>query len=147
MQDACDSFCSYCIVPFARGPLRSRSLQTILFQARRLVESGHREIILPGVRLGAYGVDLSETISLGDVLKALIEPDGLWRIRLSSVEPMECSPQIIDLIASSQKICRHLHIPLQSGDDEILRRMRRNYSAREFARSIPVIHSQKPLYP
>lgn len=136
IQDGCNARCSYCIVPFARGPQRSRSLQSIIDQAHHLVASGFQEIVLTGVHIGAYGVDGSESVSLVDVLQALVKVEGLWRIRLSSIEPGECSLQLIELIASSPKICRHLHIPLQSGDDEILRRMKRNYTTDVYERLI-----------
>ena len=144
IQDGCDARCSYCVVPFARGVSRSRPLQSILSQARRLIASGYKEIVLTGVHVGAYGLDLSERISLVDVLRALITIDDLWRIRLSSIEPMECSPQLIDLIASTPKICRHLHIPLQSGDDTILQRMGRNYGTKNFAKIVENVITQIP---
>ena len=144
IQDGCDSACSYCVVPFARGSHRSRPIQSILSQARRLIDSGYREIVLTGVHIGAYGADLSGRCSLVDVLNGLIEMEGLWRLRLSSIEPMECSFELIDLIASSPKICRHVHIPLQSGDDDVLKRMRRNYSARDYGYVIERLVSQIP---
>ena len=144
IQDGCEAACSYCIVPSVRGSQRSRPIESILSQAHQLIAGGYKEIVLTGVHVGAYGVDLSEQITLVDVLKAFIEMKGLWRIRLSSIGPMECSSQLIDFIASSPKICRHLHIPLQSGDDEILTRMRRNYFTDEFADLIELIARKIP---
>ena len=144
IQDGCDARCSYCVVPFARGASRSRPLESILSQTHHLLDSGYKEIVLTGVHLGAYGADLSEKISLVDVLRALVEIGQLWRIRLSSLEPMECTPQLIDLIASSPKICRHLHIPLQSGDDMILKRMKRNYTPDEYFNVIDTLVARIP---
>ena len=144
IQDGCNASCSYCIVPLTRGAHRSRPLRSIVSQAHRLVESGYKEIVVTGVHLGMYGVDLPEKPSLVDVLKALVDIHGLSRLRLSSVEPTECSPSLIDLIASSPKICRHMHIPLQSGDDEILTQMKRHYSARDVARLIETLVTRIP---
>lgn len=127
IQDGCDRFCSYCIVPFARGPNRSRKLTSVVSQAQRLVDLGYQEIVLTGVQLGAYGQDLEEKISLVDVLQALEKIEGLRRIRLSSIEPTDVSPELIHLLAGSNKICRHLHLPLQGGDNQILARMNRPY--------------------
>jgi threonylcarbamoyladenosine tRNA methylthiotransferase MtaB len=132
IQDGCNARCSYCVVPFARGRQRSRPLESIIAQAHDVVASGHQEIVLTGIHIGAYGADGSESICLVDVLQALVTVEGLWRIRLSSIEPRECTPELIEFIASSPKICRHLHIPLQSGDDEILKKMKRNYTSGDF---------------
>ena len=144
IQDGCNERCSYCIVPFARGASRSRPLQSILSQTHRLIDAGYTEIVLTGVHLGAYGNDFSDNIRLVDVLRALIDIDRLWRVRLSSIEPMECSTQLIDLIAASPKICRHMHIPLQSGDDGILKRMGRNYTRRDYASIIDNLVARIP---
>ena len=127
VQDGCDARCAYCIVPLARGPSRSRPPAEVLAQARRFVEAGHRELILVGVHLGMYGRDLDEPVGLVDIVRRLIELPGLARVRLSSIEPREVTDELIALVAESPKLCRHFHIPLQSGDDEILARMRRPY--------------------
>ena len=132
MQDGCNSFCSYCIVPYARGRNRSLPLERALSQARELSGRGFKEIVLTGIHLGTYGEDLLPSRSLLDLLQAL-EKEGLeFRLRLSSIEPGEFTPQLIDFLASSRRICPHLHIPLQSGDDRILQRMNRNYSSAFF---------------
>ncbi len=133
VQDGCNSFCSYCIVPYARGPNRSLPLDRAVSRARDLAFSGVREIILTGIHLGTYGEDLPDRISLLDLLRALEADPALPRIRLSSIEPGEINPPLIAFLSRAQKICPHLHIPLQSGDDEILRRMHRGYSRRAFA--------------
>ncbi|UCE19955.1 MAG: tRNA (N(6)-L-threonylcarbamoyladenosine(37)-C(2))-methylthiotransferase MtaB [Gemmatimonadota bacterium] len=144
IQDGCNARCSYCVVPFARGGSRSRPLQSILSQSHQLIDSGYKEIVLTGVHLGAYGADFSEEISLADVLEALIDIEQLWRVRLSSIEPMECSPRLVDVIASSSKICRHVHIPLQSGDDRILKRMNRNYTTKDYLDVIETLVAHIP---
>ena len=132
VQDGCNSFCSYCIVPYARGKNRSLPLERVLSQARDLSEQRFKEVVLTGIHLGTYGEDLLPSVSLLDLLQAL-EKDSLeFRLRLSSIEPGEFTPQLIDFLAGSRRICPHLHIPMQSGDDRILRRMNRNYSGAFF---------------
>jgi threonylcarbamoyladenosine tRNA methylthiotransferase MtaB len=128
VQDGCNSFCSYCIVPYARGKNRSLPLERALSQARDLSEQGFKEVVLTGIHLGSYGEDLLPSLSLLDLLRALEEEPLEFRLRLSSIEPGEFTPQLIDFLASSRRICPHLHIPMQSGDDRTLQRMNRNYS-------------------
>ncbi|MCU0642973.1 MAG: tRNA (N(6)-L-threonylcarbamoyladenosine(37)-C(2))-methylthiotransferase MtaB [bacterium] len=133
IQDGCDSFCSYCTVPLARGRSRSDSLDHILTNANELVARGHQEIVLTGVHIGKYGKDFKPPQSLLDVLKALEKISDLKRIRLSSLEPLEIDRSLIQWIADSKKVCHHFHIPLQSGDDEILKQMNRNYSSSNYS--------------
>lgn len=144
VQDGCNSFCSYCIVPYARGKNRSLPLDQALAQARDLSEQGFKEVVLTGIHLGTYGEDLPSSVSLLDLLQALEKESLEFRLRLSSIEPGEFTPQLIDFLASSRRICPHLHIPMQSGDDRILQGMNRNYSRAFFenlvnrlVRSIP----------
>ncbi len=144
IQDGCDNFCSYCAVPLARGRSRSDNLDDILDHAERLVAAGHRELVLTGVHIGMYGKDLQPRVSLIDVIENLEKIEGLERIRLSSLEPNEIDDALLEHIANSDKICRHLHVPLQSGDDEILKRMRRLYRSQDF---IDVIHKIKSYLP
>jgi threonylcarbamoyladenosine tRNA methylthiotransferase MtaB len=132
VQDGCNSFCSYCIVPYARGRNRSLPLERALAKARDLASQGFKEIILTGIHLGTYGEDLVPTHSLLDLLQALEGEDLDLRVRLSSVEPTEFTPTLIDFLAGSKKVCPHLHIPLQSGDDGVLQRMNRHYSGALF---------------
>jgi len=139
VQEGCDHFCAYCVVPIARGPSRSRTFTSALEEVRRLAQGGYREIVLSGVRLGAYGEDLSEPLTLLDLVDAVNRIEELGRFRLSSIEPWEVPEQLIRFLASAGKFCRHLHLPLQSGDDDILRAMGRPYRAsdyREQARKI-----------
>ncbi len=132
VQDGCNSFCSYCIVPYARGRNRSLPLERALSKARDLSSQGFKEIILTGIHLGTYGRDLVPAHSLLRLLQALEGENMDLRVRLSSVEPAEFSPALIDFLAGAKKVCPHLHIPLQSGDDGILQRMNRNYSSALF---------------
>ena len=133
IQDGCNSFCSYCIVPHARGRNRSLTPERVLFQARELAAQGFKEIVLTGIHLGTYGEDLVPPPSLISVLKLLEKENLGLRLRLSSIEPREFNPPLLDYLAHSPRVCPHLHIPLQSGDNGILRRMNRNYSAAFFA--------------
>jgi threonylcarbamoyladenosine tRNA methylthiotransferase MtaB len=128
VQDGCNSSCSYCIVPLARGRNRSLPLERARARALELASSGFKEIVLTGIHLGAYGEDLTPPRSLLDLLQALEGEPGIPRIRLSSIEPAELNLPLIDFFSRAQKICPHLHIPLQSGDEDTLRRMNRNYS-------------------
>jgi len=148
IQDGCDNRCAYCIVPLARGPSRSRAPDNVIEEVSQLVRAGYKEIVLTGVCLGAYGGDISFEDDEGEVeesgggvtrqfdllnLMAVMEQiEGLQRFRLSSMEPMDLSEGLIKFMAQSSKFCRHLHLPLQSGDDEILKRMNRPYNASQY---------------
>ena len=145
IQDGCRSFCSYCIVPFARGPVRSLYPAKVLSMLKSLSNEGFKEVVLTGIHLGMYGTDLDHDMDL-KVLLTLIKREGLpMRIRLSSLEPTEINRDLIDMMASEEWLCRHFHVPLQSGDDRILKRMNRDYTAREFARLVERIHEKIPL--
>jgi len=145
IQDGCESFCSYCIVPFARGPLRSLDLSQVIKALQSLCDNGYKEIVLTGVHLGRYGVDLEDRIELKDLLLEIGKERLPLRIRLSSLEPKEIDQDLIDIIASEEWLCRHFHIPLQSGDDRILEKMNRHYTSKEFDELIRRIHERIPL--
>jgi len=132
IQDGCENFCSYCKVPYVRGKIKSRNLTDIVEEVKRLTKNGYKEIVLTGINLGSYGQDLNNKYRLVDVLKVLVNMKDISRIRLSSIEPQYLSKELIDLISSTPKICNHLHIPLQSGDDEVLKRMNRSYSIMDY---------------
>ncbi len=136
IQEGCNQFCTYCIIPYARGPLRSRLPEKALAEARRLVEAGHPEIVLTGIHTGYFGQDLKEGSGgkwdLARLVSELVEIPGLSRLRLSSIEPMEYTPALIESIVSSDKVCPHLHMPLQSGSDRVLARMNRPYTLNEY---------------
>lgn len=144
IQEGCNNYCSYCIVPYARGPLRSRRPEQVLEAARKIVHSGHKEIVLTGIHTGAYGRDLGDGINLAGLLRGLSVIPGLSRIRLSSIEPNDITPELVDTLSSMYNFCRHLHVPLQSGDDTILQRMGRGYSAWDFARLVNVLKENLP---
>ena len=133
IQDGCNNFCSYCIVPYARGKSRSSSLEEIESNISELIQRDFKEIVITGVHIGTYGQDLTQQSSLLDALKTICKIPNIGRIRLSSLEPLEISDELIEFIACSSKICKHLHIPLQNGDDFILNKMNRNYSIKQYA--------------
>jgi threonylcarbamoyladenosine tRNA methylthiotransferase MtaB len=144
VQDGCDAFCAYCIVPYARGPSRSIAFQAVLDGVSRLADQGYQEAVLTGIHLGAYGRDLQPRTSLAELLRAILERPDAIRIRLSSIEPLELTDEIIDLAADSERICRHFHVPLQSGDAQILERMGRPYSPEDYGGRIARIRSRLP---
>lgn len=135
VQDGCNHACSFCKVVLVRGPSRSREINDVLEEAKRLAESGHEEIVLTGIQLGAYGYDLAKRQMLTDLLERLSEIEALKRIRLSSIEPTDVTDELISAMARLEKVCPHLHIPLQSGDDAVLKRMNRRYG-RDFYRAL-----------
>jgi threonylcarbamoyladenosine tRNA methylthiotransferase MtaB len=132
IQEGCNKFCTYCIIPYARGPVRSRVPANAIAEAEKLVAAGYKEIVLTGIHTGSYGEDLGEEWNLARLVKGLASIKGLHRLRLSSIEPMEFTPELIEVIVESPVVCPHLHIPLQCGSDAILARMKRPYSVEEF---------------
>ena len=144
IQDGCSNFCTYCIIPYTRGPLKSRKLDSILSEAENLVESGFKEIVLTGIHLGAYGKDLADEIALVDVVKALLDNEKLTRLRLGSLESIELDQEILEIMNQDQRLCRQLHLPLQSGSDKILKKMNRNYTTAEFKALVDNIYAKVP---
>jgi threonylcarbamoyladenosine tRNA methylthiotransferase MtaB len=144
IQDGCDTFCTYCIVPYARGRSRSMPLESVLKHIRSLNRAGFHEVVLTGVHLGAYGLDLSPKTSLTTLLDRIRESNNMDRVRLSSIEPHELTQDIIDLVTKTEIFCDHFHIPLQSGDDQILERMHRPYTSSFFIDLILKIKDQVP---
>ncbi len=144
LQDGCDARCSYCIIPSVRGPGRSARPDDVLNEVRSLVNRGYREIVLTGVHLGTYGRKLDAPVSLVDLLGRILEIPGLGRLRLSSIEPMRFSRSIVRLAVECRAFAPHFHIPLQSGSDRILRRMRRPYTAGRFEALVDYIRTQLP---
>jgi threonylcarbamoyladenosine tRNA methylthiotransferase MtaB len=132
VQDGCNSFCSYCIVPYSRGRSRSLDPERVLAQAQIFAGQGYKEQVLTGIHLGHYGHDLAPRTTLVDLLRLLLAQDFSGRYRLSSLEPAEIGDELLDLMAGSEAVMPHLHIPLQSGDDRILKRMNRRYSVANF---------------
>lgn len=144
IQDGCNQYCSYCKVPYARGPSRSRPVASVLEQVADIVKQGYREIVLTGVHLGGYGHDLKPASSLSDIVEQVAAVPGLERLRISSVDPNEIDTRLIALVADNPTVCRHLHIPLQSGSDQILKRMRRRYQTADFRRIVESVRARVP---
>lgn len=140
IQDGCNAFCSYCIIPYTRGKIRSKKKEDVLLEVRSLVEHGYHEIVLTGIHTGKYGMDLEDT-NLEDLLRSLIAIPDIYRIRLSSIEIHEITDGIMDLIEHSSVIASHFHIPLQSGADKILKLMNRTYDTEYFIKKIQKIKS------
>lgn len=132
IQNGCDAACSYCIVPRARGASRSVPADTVLSQVRILRDNGFHEIVLTGVHIGRYGADLRPALTLASLVEEILERTGSLRIRLSSIEPTEVTPQLLALVRRTERVAPHFHIPLQSGDDRILAAMNRPYRAADF---------------
>ncbi|MFP4573358.1 MAG: tRNA (N(6)-L-threonylcarbamoyladenosine(37)-C(2))-methylthiotransferase MtaB [Desulfobacterales bacterium] len=144
IQDGCDDFCTYCIVPYTRGRSRSQDPQRLIAEFIQLVSTGAPEIVLSGVHIGKYGQDLDSRTNLAGLLGLIDSVEGDYRIRLSSIEPTEITDELLDFIAASEKICPHFHIPLQSGDKQILKKMHRPYTPEDFAELTEKIHSMFP---
>mgnify|MGYP006284705067 CR=1 FL=1 len=145
VQDGCDSYCSYCILPYIRGPLRSRDPEDITAEARAQISNGCRELVITGIHTGAYGRDLDGAASICDIVERIASLDGDFRIRLSSIEIGEIDRHLTELIRDNDRVCPHLPVPLQSGSDRILRLMNRKYTAEEFIRRIREIRQEIPL--
>ena len=131
IQDGCSQFCSYCIIPYARGPVRSRCEKDVIDEITTLAEAGYKEIILTGIHVASYGKDLGNT-SLEELLKKADNIDGIERIRLSSIEPMTLNHEFVEKVKTCKKLCPHFHISLQSGCDSTLKRMNRHYTTAQF---------------
>jgi threonylcarbamoyladenosine tRNA methylthiotransferase MtaB len=144
IQDGCDAFCTYCIVPHARGRSRSMPLEDVLDNIGKLAKAGYREVVLTGIHLGAYGHDLSPVTNLSTVMERIQELRPIDRVRLSSIEPFEFTGKILEQALKSDIFCRHFHIPLQSGDAGILKNMGRPYSPQLFGDLINKIHRFMP---
>ncbi len=132
VQDGCDNACSYCKVRIARGSSRSRPFREILDECARLIKNNSKEIVLTGICLGAYGRDLSGKIGLCELIKEICKIDGDWRLRLSSIEPKDINEDLVCQFKSEKRLCKHVHIPFQSGDDYVLRKMNRPYKRSDY---------------
>ena len=144
IQDGCDSRCSYCVIPFVRGKSRSLPPDTVIQEIRRLSEAGYREIVLSGINLGTYGRDLSPRVEFEDLLRRILDETSVERLRISSIEPLDVTQDLIELFASTDRIAQHFHMPLQSGSDPILAAMHRWYRAEHYARRVELIHERLP---
>ncbi|MBO8161499.1 MAG: tRNA (N(6)-L-threonylcarbamoyladenosine(37)-C(2))-methylthiotransferase MtaB [Thermosipho sp. (in: Bacteria)] len=145
VQDGCNNVCTYCTIRFARGvKIRTKPIELVVSEISRLVKKNYLEIVITGLNLGKYGFE--KEYSLYDLLKQLVKIPDNFRIRLSSINPEDLNDDLIKLIVNEEKICNHLHIPLQSGSDKILEKMRRNYTQRDFMRIVEKLRKEDPLF-
>ena len=144
VQDGCNANCAFCIIPAVRGRSRSIEVEAALHEVRELVSRGYKEVVFSGIHLGTYGRDLSQKTSLYELICRVLEIPGLERARLSSIEPFELVPEIIDLVADQPRLAHHFHVPLQSGSARILRAMRRPYSPEYYADLVRRIRHRVP---
>ena len=144
VQDGCDNRCSFCIIPSVRGQSRSMALERVIAEANALVATGYREIVLSGINLGRWGRDFQPQQRFEQLVRALLEHTDIEKVRISSVEPMDWTDDLIALVADSPRIAKHAHVPLQSGSDRILRRMHRKYRPWHYAEKIRKIHEAMP---
>ena len=143
IQDGCNNFCTYCIVPYRRGKMRSRNKENVIKEAEYLVKQGYQEIVLSGIHVGGYGQDLKDT-SFSDLVETLSNIEGLKSLRISSIEESEIDDQLINLIKEKDNLAKHLHIPLQSGSNHVLKLMNRKYTREQFTNRIKEIKKQIP---
>ena len=144
IQDGCNSRCSYCVIPFVRGKSRSLPPDRVIDEIQRLSASGYREIVLSGINLGTYGRDLSPRFEFEDLLRRIVDETPVERLRISSIEPLDVTRDLIALFASTERIAQHFHMPLQSGSDRILAAMHRWYRAEHYARRVELIREHLP---
>ena len=142
IQDGCNAYCSYCIIPYSRGNIRSKKPNLVIEEITKLVNNGYKEIVLTGIHTGKYGMDINT--NLYELLKSIVKIKGLYRIRLSSIEINEITDDIVDLMKSTDVIAHHLHIPLQSGSNKILKLMNRRYNKEYFINRVEEIRSIIP---
>jgi threonylcarbamoyladenosine tRNA methylthiotransferase MtaB len=138
IQDGCSQYCAYCIIPYARGPIRSRDPANVTEEVRSLAGAGYKEIVLTGIHLASYGIDL-KTTSLLDIIKKIHEIPGIERIRLGSIEPTTVTAEFVDTVSTLVKLCPHYHVSLQSGCDETLKRMNRKYTTGQYRKAISLL--------
>ena len=144
IQNGCDAFCSYCIIPYARGASRSATPDEILQQIDGLVASGFQEIVLTGIHIGGYGADLDTPMTLNDLVRRIEAETDIRRLRLGSIEPTELTDELLETVASSKVLCHHLHIPLQAGNDQVLQRMKRTYNTEFFGQLLGRVRASIP---
>ncbi len=144
IQDGCNSRCAYCVIPFVRGRSRSLEPEQVIDEIARLSAAGYREIVLSGINLGTYGRDLSPRVELIELLRRILDETSVERLRISSIEPMDVTEELIALFGSSARMAQHFHMPLQSGCDRVLAAMHRRYRAEHYARRMELIRERLP---
>src|SRR5467141_3838696 len=144
IQDGCNSRCSYCVIPFVRGKSRSLPPEAVIQEIQHLAETGYREIVLSGINLGTYGRDLSPRVEFEDLLRRILDETSVERLRISSIEPLDVTQDLVNLFASTHRLAQHFHMPLQSGSDHILAAMHRWYRAEHYARRVELIRERLP---
>ena len=144
IQEGCTNFCSYCIIPFTRGPVRSRKLASVKSEAEKFLSMGFKEIVFTGIHLGVYGRDFHDGTTLADAARTVLELDGLQRLRLGSLESIELSEELLTMVRENPKFSHHLHLPLQAGSDYVLKRMNRHYNREEFRKLIENVKNAIP---
>lgn len=143
IEEGCDQYCTYCIIPYARGPVRSMPPGQVVEEFCLLLSKGYREIVLTGIHLGVYGKDIG--IDLNEVLTDILKVNGDFRLRLGSIEPTDFTPQLIETVVGNPKVCQYLHIPLQSGSDSVLSRMNRGYNLQYYSKLLDDLRRRNPL--
>lgn len=143
IQDGCSQFCSYCIIPYARGPVRSRKPEDVMLEVKRLEENGFQEIVLTGIHVASYGKDLKD-ITLIDMIEKVHTVEGIKRIRLSSIEPNIITNEFAERLSKLNKVCDHFHLSLQSGCDEILQKMNRKYTTKKYRQAVEILRNYMP---
>lgn len=143
IEDGCDNFCTYCLIPYRRGKMRSRKVECVIEEAKYLISKGYKEIVLTGIHVGGYGKDNNEK-SFSSLVKEIANLPGLHSLRISSIEESEIDDELIDLIINNEVLAKHLHIPLQSGSDTVLKRMNRKYDCEAFLSKLKKIKSALP---
>lgn len=144
IQDGCSQYCSYCIIPYARGPIRSREIDDVIDEVEKLSKSGFKEIVLTGIHIASYGVDMNDKYMLHRLIRKISEIPGIERIRFSSIEPRLIDEEFLKVLVDSGKVCDHFHLSLQSGSDSILKVMNRKYTTKEFEEIVNLIRKYMP---
>lgn len=144
IQDGCNRFCTYCIIPYSRGSVCSKDPKKVLEEVNKLAEHGFKEIILSGIHTASYGLDLEGNVNLIDIIEEIEKVEGIERIRIGSIEPAFFTPEVIEKIKKFKKLCPHFHLSLQSGCDSTLKRMNRRYTAQEYADSVKLLRETMP---
>ena len=143
IQDGCNNFCSYCIIPYVRGTIKSRNKDEVLNEVKHLISLGYKEIVLTGIHTGSYGKDLSDyTFTM--LVKDILDVEGLYRLRISSIEESEITDELVELLKTNEKLAKHLHIPLQAGSDEVLKKMNRKYDLKTYISRVKNIQKILP---